>query len=72
MYVAGFLARNRNFFDNKTRMHSFGKAPARPFDVRGHLFWLEACMSRDDLLFWLSIAWFAALPGALVWAFVAL
>jgi hypothetical protein len=29
-------------------------------------------MSRDDLLFWLSIVWFAALLGALVWTFVAL
>jgi hypothetical protein len=29
-----------------------------------------AVMSRDDLLFWLSLFWFVGLFGAAVWAFV--
>jgi hypothetical protein len=56
-------------------MHAFVRLKhlhAHSISWRSHLFWLEACMSRDDLLFWLSIVWFAALLGALAWAFIAL
>ncbi len=29
-------------------------------------------MNRDDVLVWLSLAWFVALCGAAIWAFFAL
>jgi hypothetical protein len=31
------------------------------------IFWQNSTMSRDDLLFWLSLVWFSALVAAAFW-----
>jgi hypothetical protein len=47
---------------------------ARDADARGALarFAQKSCMTRDDLLFWLSVVCFLALCIVFVWALFAL
>ena len=46
-----------------------GAAPYRLVDgaVPAELLFGWACMTRDDLLFWLSLVWLVSLCGAAIW-----
>jgi hypothetical protein len=45
-----------------------------PPQLRGHarVVWQSPTMTRQDLLFWISIIWLLALCGTAIWALVAL
>jgi len=63
------LARN-----NKTWMHGFGRHTApRSTALRGqtNIIWQNPTMNRDDVLVWLSLAWFATLCAAAIWVLFA-
>jgi hypothetical protein len=59
--IAIFLA-----LDNKPVCIRFAKASASSVVLP------EACMTRTDLLFWVSLVCLVAFCGGLVWAFAAL
>jgi len=53
-------------------MHGFGRHTApRSTALRGqtNIIWQNPTMNRDDVLVWLSLAWFVALCGAAIWVF---
>jgi hypothetical protein len=55
-------------------MRVFGSHSAPPSTaLRGqtNIIWQNPTMNRDDVLVWLSLAWFVTLCGAAIWVFFA-